>query len=187
MADIQRIRVELTGITALPGVATFYSEVAVPSAKADITTFFTSIAGLMPNGLQITVPNSGDVIDDTDGSLTGVWTEGTASTIGASGSGVYAAGVGARVVWGTNGIRNRRRVRGSTFICPMVASEFDSTGTIGSSALTTLRNAATVLASSGLLRVWSRPTSVVAADGASHTVLNGSVPDRVTALRSRRY
>lgn len=187
MAQLQRIRCELTGITALPGVATFYSDVAVPSAKADVGDFWDAIKEWWPSGMSITVPNSGDVIEDTTGALVGSWTEGSQETITSSGSGQYAAGVGARVVWGTNGIRNRRRVRGSTFVCPLIVSAYDSAGTLSTTFLNDLGTAATVLASSGLLNVWSRPGPGGSPAGESHAVLNGSVPDRVTSLRSRRY
>lgn len=187
MASLQRIRCELTGTTALPGVATFYSEVAVPSAVADVAAFWDDVKALLPTGLTVTIPGSGDVIDDTDGALVGTWSEGSDTQVVGTTNSPYAAGVGARVIWRTNGVRNRRRVRGSTFLCPLVVGCYDSQGTLDASQLTTISTAAGVLASGGQLRIWSRPTTPTAADGTSNLVLSAQVPDRVTALRSRRY
>lgn len=184
---MQRIRVELTGITALPGLMTFYSVVAVPSAKAAVETFLDAIKVYLPNPLTARVPNSGDLIEDSTGKLVGSWSEGSATNVTGTGAGAYAAGVGVRVQWNTNGIRNGRRVRGATFVCPLVASVFDSAGTIGSTPLTAIQTAADTLAADGTLLVWSRPGSPGGSDGDSNSVTSALVPDRITALRSRRY
>lgn len=184
---MQRIRVELTGLTALPGLMTFYSVVAVPSAKAAVEAFLDDVKGLFPNGLTARVPNSGDLIEDSTGELVGSWSEGSAATITATGAGAYAAGVGVRVQWNTNGIRNGRRVRGATFVCPLVVSAFDTAGTLGTTPLGTIQAAADLLAADGTLLIWSRPSSPGAGDGDSNAVTSATVPDRITALRSRRY
>lgn len=184
---MQRIRVELTGITALPGLMTFYSVVAVPSAKAAVEAFLDDVKGLWPTGLTARVPNSGDLIEDSDGSLVGTWSEGSAATITSTGSGSYAAGVGVRIQWNTNGIRNGRRVRGATFLCPLTTLQFDNQGTIGSTPLATIQAAADALAADDTLLIWSRPSPGGGSNGESNAVVSATVPDRITALRSRRY
>ena len=187
MASIQRIRCELTGTTGLPGLATFYSTTSVPSAKADVEDFWDAVRGLMPSGLSIRVPNTGDIIEDSTGELVGTWTEGSAATLNGSNALEYAAGVGVRIQWNTGGIRNGRRVRGATFLCPLTRDSFDAQGTIGSSSLSTIQAAADALAASGEFVIWSRPTSTAPASGDSFAVTGATVPDRITALRSRRY
>lgn len=187
MASLERVVVEWTGATALPGISVFYGNPSVPTLANEVYDFFDAIKDLIPSAISLNIPSSGDIIDDTDGALAGTWSTTGVGTLAMTGFGAYAAGVGARVIWRTNGVRNRRRVRGSTFVCPLITNVYESNGTITSAALTQLETAAGVLASAGTLAVWSRPTSVGAADGASNTVLSAQVPDRVTSLRSRRY
>jgi hypothetical protein len=132
------------------------------------------------------IPGSGDVVDETTGLITGAWTAGTAATITATGgTGAYAAGTGAFVRWQTNGIVAGRRVRGRTFLCPIITTGFDSNGTIASTQLGTLQTAATALAAAGKNQVWHRP-SPGGSDGSAHIVVAGTVPDKVTSLRTRR-
>ena len=184
---MERVVVEWTGATALPGISVFYGAPGTPTLASDVYTFFDSVKSIIPSSISITVPASGDLIEDSDGSIAGSWSSTGVGTVVCTGGGSYAAGVGARVSWRTNGVRNRRRVRGSTFICPLITNVYEANGTITSAALTTLGNAATALAAGGNLLVWSRPTPPGGSDGDSNAVLNAVVPDRVTSLRSRRY
>lgn len=186
MTAMERVEVIWSGAVGLPGVSVFYGDTTVPSLNSDLFTFFDSIKALVPSGVQISIPNSGDLIEDSDGSLAGSWSSSGGGVVTATGSGGYPASVGMAVVWNTNGIRGSRRVRGRTFLCPLVNLCFDTNGTIETTRLAVVQNAATVLASAGNLRVWSRPSLALGA-GTSHSVLNASVPDRVTALRSRRF
>jgi len=187
MASLERVVVEWTAGTALPGFSVFYGNPSVPTLANEVYDFFNAIKALIPSSLSLTIPSSGDLIEDSDGSLAGTWSTSGVGSLAMTGGGSYAAGCGLRVVWRTNGVRNRRRVRGSTFICPIITNSYEANGTITSAALTTVQTAATVLASSGTLAVWSRPSGAGATDGDSNTVLNALVPDRVTSLRSRRY
>lgn len=187
MASLERVVVEWNAGTALPGISVFYGVPSVPTLANEVYDFFDAIKGLIPSSISVTVPSSGDMIEDSDGSLSGTWSASGVGSLSMTGSGAYAAGCGLRVVWRTNGIRNGRRVRGSTFICPIVTNNYDANGTIATSPLSTVQTAATVLASSGTLAVWSRPSPGGAANGDSNIVLNALVPDRVTSLRSRRY
>ena len=187
MASLERVVCEWTGTTALPGVSVFYGTPGTPTLASDVYTFFDAIKALLPVGLSIRVPNTGDLIEDSDGSLAGTWSSTGVGTVTGTSGNPYAAGVGARIVWRTNGVRNRRRVRGSTFICPLINGVYETNGTISASALSTLGTAATALAAGGNLVVWSRPSAGGGTDGDSNSVLSAEVPDRVTALRSRRY
>lgn len=184
---MERIVVQLAGGTGLPGVSVFYGDPAVPGLKTDLEAFYDAVADLFPNGVSAVVPSNGDLIEDSNGSLAGTWSSGTPQTYTGFNTNVYAAGVGVAVQWNTNGVRNGRRVRGRTFLCPLTSAAFQADGTLDNSARTTLQTAADTLASAGHLLVWSRPESVVAANGDSNLVVSATVPDRVTSLRSRRY
>lgn len=173
------------GLGGLPGVSTFYYGVASPNVS-DAVTFFNAIKALFPNGLSWDIPSSGDEIDDSNGALTGSWLGSGGGTVTATGGSLpYAAGVGARVRWDTTTIVGRRRLRGSTFLCPILSAKFDTAGTIDSTALTTLQTAASAFAASGVAKeIWHRPVN--GSGGTSAPINSAVVPDRVTSLRSRR-
>lgn len=185
MAALRKIPVAWSGAAGLPGLSIFYAPFGT-DAGADLMTFFNAVKGLFPSSVQWQVPTSGDTITDSDGAITGAWTAGTGGSVVGTGSGTYAAGVGAYINWQTGTIIGRRRLKGRTFLAPFITLNYDSSGSITPTALTTAQAAATALASSGHLVIWHRPTSIGAADGGSGAVVAGQVPDQVTSLRTRR-
>lgn len=187
MASIDRVLVTWTGANALPGVSVFYGTPGAPALANDLYAFFDAIKALIPSVVTLTIPAAGDMVDDVTGALSGTWSASGVGTIGGIGPGAYAAGVGARVVWRTNGVRNGRRVRGSTFVCPLITNCYENDGSLSSSTIGTLTTAAGAVVTAGRLLVWSRPTNSTSGDGESNVVNAAQVPDRVTALRSRRY
>lgn len=187
MAVIGRMVVEWTGGSGLPGYNVIYNDGTSVDAVADLVTFFTAIEDLIPRGISVAVPSSGDSFDDGSGAISGFWSGGAGATIAGNGSTDHAAGVGVAVQWNTAGIVNRRRVRGRSFLCPLSLAIFDSDGTLFADSRATLQSAADALAAAGNLVVWSRPTSTTSLDGSSNAVVGATVPDRGTALRSRRY
>jgi len=130
--------------------------------------------------------NDGDLLDVATGDLTGTWAEAASGPGSGSGFGAYPAGVGARFTWATSGIVAGRRVRGSTFLCPLVNSCFGTDGTLDETVRTALDAAADglVTASAGAMRIWSRPAP--GRPGQASAVTAGDVPDKVSWLRSRR-
>jgi hypothetical protein len=170
-----------------PGLSTFYVDSSASSGFAGaIKAFYTSLAGLFPLGLGITVTSTGDQIDSATGTLTGTWVDtATGAAVGGTNVSVFAQGVGMRAVWLTSGIVGGRRVRGSTFLCPIGSNLYDSNGTISGTTITGLLAAESALiAAVPTLRVWSRPT--LARAGAASNVIVGLAPDRISWLRSRR-
>lgn len=185
MATLNRYRVIWTGGPGGEGVSTFYALPTASTALADIRTFFDSIKGLVPAAFSWTFPNSGDQIEDSTGQISGAWSAAAApSVVGTSVTTAYAAGVGARVSWQTQLILNGRRLRGTTYITSLSTSSYDTTGTLQTSSLTTLQNAADALIAATDLVIYSRPHNGSFGYG---LVIGATVPDRVTALRSRRY
>ena len=153
---------------------------------ASLVTFFTAIRSLFPSGTTITVPSSGDDLDEATGDLAGAWTASGGGSVSGNGAGTYAKGVGLRTVWNTAGIFGGRRVRGSTFICPIVSGCYEADGTIQAGFLTTVDAAANAYAAAANGAViWSRP-SADNPTGEMNAITSATVPDRISWLRSRR-
>lgn len=187
MADLQRVRVVWTGDAVTGGgVSTFYFDAAATGFVANLRTFFDGMKSVIAGGVTWTFPGQGDVIDSATGEITGTWTEATPADVNSSGIGVHAQGVGARVTWGTAAIRNGRRVRGSTFLVPLTAGCYADDGTIETGILTLMRGvvSSAITDFDGAARIYSRPDGTQAGAGAA--ILSGTVPDRVSWLRSRR-
>lgn len=169
------------------GVSTFFAEAdGTQQLVVAINELFSAVEPLLPSGCTVTVPSGGDLIDEATGDLTGTWGTSTSTQHVGTGTDVWAAGVGARVVWETGTVRNGRRVRGSTFIVPLTSIAYANDGTLGINGLGFLQDGVTAfmtqVADGG--RVWSRPTPTSA--GASVPITAGRVPDKVSWLRSRR-
>lgn len=153
---------------------------------AAVAAAFDAAAALFPIDLTITVPGTGDTIDDTTGELTGVWTAaGGDTTTGTTAFG-SAAGVGACITWNTGGIVNGRRLRGRTFIVPIHAQNYATDGTLVTSSLSALQTLANSLQAAGPMGIWHRPTTVGGSDGTSYGVISNKVRDKVAFLSSRR-
>lgn len=181
------MRVGWTGPAGItPGLSTFYFTGSMAGKPAAVLTLFTGLRALFPTGITWDIPSAGDTLDDSTGTLTGGWTAAGGGTQTANGVAEHAAGVGYRAVLETGNIHLGRRVKGSLFMVPLCATQYDSTGTILNATLT----AAQVVWNTFLAavtpdwRVWSRPNSVGAF--AVSTVTSVSQPDKVATLRSRR-
>lgn len=187
MANIIRIRSVWQGAAVIgPGVSTLYWDEADSGFVAKLNTFWTSLAAWIPTGIVITTQGSGDLLDVASGTLSGTWTDGGTSTVATTGAGVFSQGVGVRASWLTSGIRNGRRVRGSTFIVPIIGAAYATDGTPAGASMTAFNNAAQALvtAAASHMRVYSRPSAAGA--GQQNTVISSNVSDAVSWLRTRR-
>lgn len=160
-------------------------------AAARASTFFDGLKTILPPTVTVQVANVVELRTDNAGSLTGTTGVATQPIVTGTGSATgLAAGVGMRVRWATEGIRNGRAVIGTTFIVPVPAAGYEANGTLASTYITAAQTAASALitgaATDGCpLGVWSRP-SVAAGDGAFHLVTAAVVPDQVSWLTTRR-
>jgi len=168
-----------------PGYSVFYANNLNP-ALAPYQSFFETIKALIPSGTTISIQGTGVLIDDASGAITGTYSQTPPTSTLCTGVGNYPGAAGAVCHWLTNGIVNGRRLRGRTFIVPLLSSAFDSNGSIGGTQLTTLTNAAATLAgaSTANFRVWHRPVGGLG--GSSADVVSSSVPDLCVTTRSRR-
>lgn len=194
MANIQRIRVAISGLVGGPGVATFYAPEADTTAVAALSTFYAAVKNLHAQNTSFQIPGSGDTIDESNGHIVGLWTQSGGSVqTSASGANPYGAGVGARVRWLTGGIVHFRRVTGTTFLVPLNGASLDTDGTVLDSTVTTLSTAAGNLVTGAALRIWSPPVTAAEAtptvperSGTSFEVQGHTVPQMITWLRSRK-
>lgn len=185
---IQRLRCTWSG-TAVegPGLTTFYAEAdGTLAIQVGASGFFDAVKSLIPSGTSIQIPGGGDLIDELTGQLLGTWGSGTTTTINGGGAGSFASGVGMRVVWETGTVRAGRRVRGSTFVVPLMGVAYESNGTLTNSAVAAGQAAVTAMLAQvpTQMRIWSRPRPGLI--GAAIPVASGRVPDQVSWLRTRR-
>lgn len=188
MPSVFRNRVVWTGSAVVgTGLSTFYMS-TIPAAgdSGDILAFFNSIKATFPSGITWTVSNSWDQMDAATGVLEGGPTSTGGGSVASGGVGVnFVQGAGGRVVWNTTGIFKGRRVKGSTFLCPLVLDYWEGANAISSVPLGTWSTAATALLTAiPTLCVWSRPSGGV--QGQVNPIASVTVPDKVSWLRSRR-
>ena len=185
---INRVRVAWsdTGVVG-PGLSTFYFASPGTIGISNLLTLFTTIAANdLPDDVTITVPGSGDRIDELTGTIIGGWTQSGGGSVTGGSSGSFAMGVGGRLRWDTAGVVAGRHVRGTTFLVPMAGASYASDGRIGTTALTRINNALTTFlaAVSPNLVIWSRPAP--GRLGSIHPVTLASCPAEISTVRSRR-
>ncbi len=183
---------EYRAIWSVPGGGTGYSVFHFTSVAnatealacaAEFREFFVDLQALIPN--EVTVGFDSEVIVMAlDGTLEAVYPITAPSNVTGTGSAAWAGAVGARVDWQTGEIVSGRRFNGRTYLVPLIATIFDTDGTLTSSARTTIQNAADALISElgalETLQVWSRTHQVAEA------VISATVPDKSAILRTRR-
>lgn len=183
---LNRVRTTLTGLGGLPGVSTFYFD-STTTDMTGVRTFWDSIKGLIPTGVSIAVPNSGDQFTEGTGTITGSWSGPAQATVASTGgAGAYLATAGAMIRWTVAGVVDGRRPIGKTFIVPVSTSVFSSSGTIAAGTVTTVNAAITALLSTygGAMKLWHRPNAKGA--GSQLTILSGQCINKQVVLRSRR-
>lgn len=195
MPNIQRVDLVWQFPNGGPGLTTLYGINAGPVAAA-AKTFLTAIASRIPTAVSIAWTGTGDNYDVATGALTDVYTGGTPWTVTGTGTGSWAAGVGARIRWLTGGVHGGHRVFGSTYVIPLNTFSYGSDGTIDTPALNDLQTAsqAFITNAGADFQIYSRPKparpgkhgTLPAIDGAIFTVTARTVADTVSTLRSRR-
>lgn len=185
---LNRVRVAWSNFPGAPGVSTHYFSTTQTDMTA-LRTFYNTIKDLFPNGLTTSVPNSGDVIQESDGQIIGTWTgTGGGTNVSAVASAAYSGPSGAIVRWITPGIVAGRRVVGRTYLVPLERNQYDTSGSLASTTITTIQNAAQAMLASYAdgFKVWSRPGVSPPRVGSFHTALAALVPDLAAVRRSRR-
>lgn len=187
--ELARVVVEWAGapVKGLAVNVLHYAADGGPPNPAAILSAYNAVKANIPNNVTITVPGSGDVIEDTTGELLSVWSAAGGGTVTGTASPAAAAGVGACVTYRTGGIINGRKLRGRTFLVPYSASAYDQDGTLTVNAKTFTDAFATAIMASGPLAVWHRPKKGGPGnDGNSYGATLAITHDKVAYLSSRR-
>lgn len=161
------------------------------NSVAAILSAYANLDAILPGGVSIRVPGSGDTIDDTTGALTGVWSATGSGTTSSSGAGNAGGGVGACISWTTGGIvtgasGRAHKLRGRTFLVPLAAQYLGNDGHWTTNAMAQLTACASGLQAAGPLAVWHRPTTKGGSNGTSYGVISNRVTSKVAFLSSRR-
>lgn len=114
------------------------------------------------------------------------------ATAQGSASGTWAAGSGCRVNWKTSTIRGRRMLRGATYLIPLAAGGFGSTGAVLSTARSAIDAACATyineLTTAQLYPVvWHRPLKGQTSGGMTGVIFAGLSSPTPSSLRSRRH
>jgi hypothetical protein len=182
---MNRVKVLWQNFLGAPGYSNHYVGSNV-LAQTAIRTFYDALKGMIPNGITIQVPSSGDQINEATGAITGVWSGAVQTGITGNNVAVYSGPTGACINWRTGNLINGRRPMGRTFIVPLASTAFEVNGTLSATTLANLQSAADTLIASlaGELKIWHRPNAQ--GPGANVTVLTAQIPDMGAILRSRR-
>lgn len=197
MAQLNRVRVALTGYPGGPGVSTFYFR-GLQTARQSLQSFYTAILGGMPDDVRVQVEATGDIIESTTGDLVGSWVKDPLPALAGTDPGLYAAPVGVLVRWNTGSIVGGKRVRGRTFLVPITNPNFNTFGQVSAAAVAQIEGAANAFRFEQSLDfvIWSRPFAGSVAVpprparpprlGSDSLVLSASVSPKAAVLRSRR-
>jgi hypothetical protein len=195
--QMYRVSVAWTNWSGAPGVSQMFLTGANIPTQANIDairTFFGAFTAYLPSGLTINVPSSGDNMNAVDGKIVGSWSVGTPpAAVTGSGTGAYAGNAGAVIHWLTSDVVNGRRVRGRTFLVPLINVAYEANGSLAPGFITAATNAANAYVSSnaGAAGVWARPFThktdpTKNREGSVHSATSIRVPDLAVSMRSRR-
>lgn len=187
MVNIQRVRVALTGFPGGPGVATFYA-LDGQALQTPVHDLFGRLLAKFPSTVTFTVEVGGDIIDPLNGDLMGAWVGAPTSVITGTGTGVYSAPAGVAVNWLTTSVLHGRRLRGRTFMVPLIGNAFATDGSIDATTLASILGSAQqfVVDAATNLVVWHRPNTALGRTGGYGAVTAATVNDKAAVLRSRR-
>lgn len=181
-----------TGGTGLPGYTRFKFDgeldgAGAGAAAARVRTFWEAIRLRIPNTIQLTIQPDAQIYDN-NGDLSGLASFPPPAQSTGGGTGGYAAPLGAVVNWLTNSSLSGRRVKGKTYLVPLLNSNFVGDGTLDGATVTNLQSAAAAMANAvpamivaSQVKVLGVPTGV-----AQSPITGAQVPDRAAVLTSRR-
>lgn len=202
MTAMLRVKMRWSGFQGAPGYSIFHfrdfggtgewnpGPTEAAAAVARIDTFAQGILGVLPAGLTLQVQGDVEEIEDTNGSLTDIHAvTAPAARTPSHAAGPYSGPTGAVINWRTSTVRNGRRIRGRTFLVPLIGAAFENNGTLTTTAIGTITTAANALISqtgSPDLGVYARPSAPGVADGQWAPAAAATIPDMAAVMRSRR-
>src|SRR5664279_3933425 len=136
LTDLRKATVAWSGGHGGPGISTFYFTETTVSYPLFVN-LWSVLRGNCPTGITWTIAGGGDTINPLTGELTGVWGGPTPNIIACNGGGMYADAAGAMIRWDTGTVADGHRVKGRTFLVPLVDSLYGS-GVLDSAWQTTV-------------------------------------------------
>jgi hypothetical protein len=161
------------------------SAVAVEGQRAKWQAFLETINGMLVDGAQWVIRTEGREMDNTTGTLTGAWSDGTAQLGGGAGAGECVADATQILVrWNTETIVNGRFLRGRTFI-PGAQQAALANGNLTAGNVTAINAACTaMLTDNEGFGIWHRPVN--SAGGSFSLATSGNGWSELAVLRQRR-
>lgn len=191
--DMIRVTARWDGFTGSPGYTNFFFAgggglISDAQQIADRTrTAMQNLFSFLPQGTTIRVQDEVAVLDSDSGEIQAYETIDAPDPVNGGTRADYAGPVGAVVNWRTDDVRFGRRIRGRTFLVPLVNEAFDSVGSLTSDAREAVQDFASGMTNwdfDSEFGIWSRPRN--GEGGVFATVTNYNVPDFSAVLRSRR-
>jgi hypothetical protein len=170
---------------------TSMSNTELNGVAAALGGLYSTFKTYAPNNMSFAVLNTASVVDEQSGALAMVQNIPTVSVQVGAASGNYAAGTGARLYWHTTTVKNRRLVRGATYLTPLQMGFLSSSGTVSPAIVSALTGAGTtyigaITALTCIPGVWCRPKPKTAGNGLYAVISSASMQAKVASLRSRR-
>jgi len=197
--EVGRIKVVTQGWVGGPGLSQLHF---VPTtgvvlvvgdcnaAAAAVTAFYANLVAYYPSGWTAQVQPVVQIFEASTGALLREQAITPVSVVSGSGSGSWGpTATGAVAVWHTSAVINGRLLKGRTFLNPLIASSYNSSGRLSGTVQTGIQSSGAVLAalSTPIMAVWHRPfPNAAAANGAVGHMSGCTVPDAESMLRSRR-
>lgn len=194
---ILRATMRWSGFTGEPGYTNLHFSKSgdIDGAVLDATlsncrTFFQAFSSRLPTSVGIVFTTTVDEFDTTSGELLNTHSAVLQTQVtGTGGTSPFSSATGACVTWGTDSIVNGRRLRGRTFMVPLLPSAaFESNGSLIEVARAAFQAAAVAFKNETdgyPFHIWHQPDPGVT-NGASGPVTSASVADKTAILRSRR-
>lgn len=186
--SINKIRAIWNNWPGAPGYTTVYSASPPTPTLTALRGLFDALKANLPPNVTVSFPNSGDIVDEITGTVTGGWSATAVTTVTstAAGTTTYAGNAGACISWRTNNIVHGRRPIGRSYIVPLISPSFDSSGSLSTAFLGVIQGAAdAAIAAAGTgFVIWSRPSA--GRPGTTSIVTNATIADVSASLKSRR-
>ena len=182
------------GSSRFYGLENAPSQGQIQAWAASIRTMFGAITSQVPNVVSWTFGTEVAVMSVGTGVITDYLPITPLASLAGNAAGPYAAPVGGLWRWETTVVRNSRRVRGRTYLVPLVRDAFDGQGNLQANTITQLQGAAAAYLTAnppdGPIQpcVWSPPNPDLDPPrvGAAAEITQAVVPDLAVILRSRR-
>lgn len=197
--EIARIKVVTSGWLGGPGLSQLYCTGSTAgtvtlsdcnAAAAAVNTFYSALVAQFPNAWSAQVEPIVQVIEATTGALireqpiTPI-----APPSGSAGGSWGPTATGAIATWHTSSVFGRHLLRGRTFLTPLMAGSYNSSGQLTAGTVSTIQAAGATLAglSTARMVVWHRPHPTSAsANGGYGQMVGCTVSATEAVLRSRR-